>query len=99
MFATLFIIYWGFLRLFLLLTVVFWVLFIVMFFVEHNTVLSMHSQEIQRMWNKAPLYTAYLLLLVAGGLFHFIGFFMELIKDSFQWVTGMDSRVEGHPSQ
>jgi len=99
MFATLFIIYWGFLRLFLLLTAVFWVLFIGIFLVEQNGVLMSHYQEVQSMWNDEPLYAGYFVLLVAGGLFHFIGFFMELLKDSFQWVTGMDSRVEGHPSQ
>lgn len=91
MFATLFVMYWRFLTLFLFLTAVFWVLFIVMFFVEHNTVLLMHSQEVQTMWNKEPLYTGYFVLLVAGGLYHFIGFFMELLKKSLQWVTGFDS--------
>ncbi|HBP88949.1 MAG TPA: hypothetical protein DD706_14780 [Nitrospiraceae bacterium] len=99
MFATLFIIYWGFLRLFLLLTAVFWVFFIVMFLVEHNGVLLSHYYEVVSMWNDEPLYTGYFVLLVAGGLFHFIGFFMEVLQDSFQWIMGMDSGIDGHPSR
>ena len=90
MFATLFVMYWRFLTLFLFLTAVFWVLFIIMFFVEHNTVLSTHYQELQGRWNEEPLYTGYLLLLIGGGLCQFFGFFMVMLKDSFQWGVGFD---------
>ena len=99
MFATLFVMYWRFLTLFLFLTAVFWVLFIVMFFVEHNTVLSTHYQELQGRWNEEPLYTGYLLLLIGGGLYHFIGFFMVMVKDSLQWVTGFNSKGDRDTSR
>ncbi|GJL61901.1 MAG: hypothetical protein NPIRA04_05550 [Nitrospirales bacterium] len=96
MFATLFVIYWQVLRLFLLLSVMYWALFLIMSLVEHDTLLMTHYQELQSKWNEEPLYTGYLVLLVAGGLYHFIGFFWVMVRESVLWVTGIDSRDEGH---
>ncbi|HBP89210.1 MAG TPA: hypothetical protein DD706_16100 [Nitrospiraceae bacterium] len=95
MFATLFITYWGFLRLFLLLTAVFWVFFMSTSLVEQHHMLLTHYHELQSKWNEAPLYTVYLVILLVGGLYHFIDFFLVIVREGFLWSMGIDSSGKG----